>query len=254
MKQAFATLLSSEDYIAPVLILNRNLKELKSQYPLLVMVTKNVVDKAEQYLKKENILYKIVDFLEYSEITKQKDAGTYLLNIASKMNVFTLTEYDKVVFIDADSMFFQNIDDLMNYPDGAMYAELGHINGFAGLFVCIPKNHNLNYYMTLLHSQYMWESDLLGELWFPFKSNIEYQISTNYFVNITLENLEDWNIYDIKGIHFCYHYKPWKYNNINEYFQDYYKEFNNISLQRENIVRFYFEYYLNPLRKEYIDL
>ena len=254
MNQVFVTLLSSEDYIAPVLILNRNLKDLNSQYPLLVMVTENILPKAQKYLNAENIFYKKVNFLEYSEETKIRDAGTYLLNIASKMNVFTLTEYDKVVFIDADSIFLQNIDELFNYPDGAMYAEPNHDEGFAALFVCTPRNHNLDYYMALLHTQYMWESDLLGKLWFPFKSNADYQISTNYFLNITIENLDYWDFRYVKGIHFCYHYKPWKYQTVENYLIDYYKEFEVGSYIRQNIIQYYFDYYLTPLRKEYPEL
>lgn len=39
MNCAYVTLLSSEDYLKPVLILNRNLKELNTNYPLHVMVT-----------------------------------------------------------------------------------------------------------------------------------------------------------------------------------------------------------------------
>lgn len=251
MKQAFVTLLSSEDYIEPVLILNRNLKDLKSQYPLLIMVTKNILPKVQKYLDCEKAFYKEVDFLEYSEITKQKDAGTYLLNIASKMNVFTLTEYDKLVFLDADSIFFQNIDELMNYPDGAMYEEVNSPAGFAALFVCIPKNHNIFFYMNLLHSGYMWESDLLGTLWFPFKSNPDYRIPSTYFLNITIENLDQWDLTALKGIHFCYHYKPWKYKTPEEYLNDYYKEFKVVSNTRKGIIDFYFLYYLNPLRKDY---
>lgn len=254
MKQAFVTLLSSEDYIAPVLILNRNFKDIKSQYPLLVMVTNNILQKAKKYLDKEQVFYKEVNFLEYSEITKEKDAGTYLLNIASKMNVFTLFEYDKIVFIDADSIFFQNIDDLFNYPDGAMYEEPNHIDGFAALFVCTPQNHDLDFYMTLLQSQYMWESDLLGRLWFPFKSNSEYRIPTNYFLNITLENLDCQDFTQVKGIHFCYYYKPWKYQTVEEYLTDYYKEFEIGSYIRQNIIQYYFDCYLKPLRKDYPEL
>ena len=53
MRYAFCTLLSSKDYLVPVLILNRNLHDINSQYPLIVMVTNNIINDVKNYLDKE---------------------------------------------------------------------------------------------------------------------------------------------------------------------------------------------------------
>lgn len=254
MNQAFVTLLSSEDYLKAVLVLNNNLKQINSQYPLLVMVTDNIINNVQPYLEKENIFFKIVEYLHYSKEVEERDKGTYLLNIASKLSVFSLKEYDKIVFIDADSIFLSNIDDLFNYPDGAMYEEPGEFMGFAGMFVCCPRNHYLPYYLTIVQNFPIWESDLLGSLWFPFKTNLDYHIPSKYFVNITLENLNDISINKICGIHFCYYYKPWKYNSVEEYIKDYNKEFHGPHYNRKKIISFYFNQYLLPLKEKYPEL
>ena len=52
---AYVTLLSSDDFLPGVLVLNRNLKELNSLFPLHVLVTNTVSESTIEYLKKEQI-------------------------------------------------------------------------------------------------------------------------------------------------------------------------------------------------------
>ena len=224
MRYAFCTLLSSKDYLVPVLILNRNLHDINSQYPLIVMVTNNIINDVKNYLDKEQINYVVINFVNYSSMVQERDAGSYILNTASKMGIFTLKEYDKLVYFDADSIFFKNIDELFKYPDGAMYDDSNGTDfGFSGMFVCIPRNHNLDFYITVLSNQPIWDGNLLGELWFPFRSNPDYRIPYKYFINITTTNLDQIYLNDeCYGIHFCYFYKPWRYKTVKEYLNDYY--------------------------------
>ena len=42
LKYSYVTLLSSQEYILPVLVLNQSLLNVKSQYPLLVLITDDV--------------------------------------------------------------------------------------------------------------------------------------------------------------------------------------------------------------------
>lgn len=255
MKQAYVTLLSSHNYLKAVIALNQNLIDLNSQYSLLVMVTENIAQQVIPYLQKEKILYQVVNYLNYSTITQKRFKDSYILNIASKLNVFLLKEYDKVVYIDADSFFLTNIDELFNYPDGAMYAEPGCNYGFAGMFVCCPKNHMLEYYIAIIEKFDIWESDLLGALWFPFKTNKDYRIPFQYFVNITLQNLDTYDLTSIKGIHFCYKYKPWNYNDVSEFLQDFNKEFVKHSNHNRFIyVGYYIQKYLIPIQNKYPEL
>lgn len=255
MKQAYVTLLSSSNYLKAVIALNQNLIDLNSQYPLLVMVTKDIASQTIPYLQKEKILYKIVDYLNYSKLTQKNFENSYILNIASKLNVFLLKEYDKIVYIDADSFFLANIDELFNYPDGAMYTEPGYNYGFTGMFVCCPKNHILEYYMAILEKFDIWESDLLGALWFPFKTNKDYRIPFQYFINITLQNLDTYDLTQMKGIHFCYNYKPWNYNNVLDFLQDFDKEFIKYPNHNRFIcVGYYMQKYLIPIQQKYPEL
>lgn len=253
MNQAYITLLSSFDYLPAILILNRNLKELNCRYPLVVMVTEDIISLVQKYLAQESIIYYIVPVLSYSDITVKQYQNNSVLKTASKINLFNLKQYNKLVYIDADSFFLTNIDNLFDYFDGAMYDDGSNV-GFSGLFVCNPNNHNFEYYYNTLKNFPIWDGDLLGTFWFPFKENYSYRIPFEYFINITLESLDDFELTSIKGIHFCYNYKPWKYNFVEDYIIDYSKEFKIKSNNRYNIIRFYINYYLIPLKKDYPDI
>ena len=256
MNYAYVTLLSSIDYIPGVIILNRNLQELNCGYPLYVMITDNIYDKVISYLDKENINYLKVPTIEYPPITLEKMNNKRLETIASKINVFGLDQFDKVVYLDADSFFMKNIDELFNFPDGALYDDGDPCRGFCGLFVCRPRCHRLDYYIVLIHNTSSWESDIIEELWFPFKTNKAYRIPHQYFININLPNFN--SLYPLEdnlfGLHFCGEYKPWKYNNINDYFKEFYQSCNDQSELRNLLVKWYYEQYVEPLKQQYPEL
>lgn len=257
MNYAYVTLLSSEDYLPATLILNQNLKDVNSRYPLLVAVTENIYEQVKPYLEAENILYKIFPFLEYSEATKKiwmQEMGTaYTLNIASKFLLFKLYDYDKLVYLDSDIIIYENIDELFNYPDGAMYNDNG--KPFIGLFTFIPKNHNADYYYVLSNYFERIESDILEPLFFPFKSNPDYRIPFKYYVNITYNNLDTFNLEAMKVFHFCYKYKPWKFLTTKDYIDTFVKEFPGYSqFARTQIVNDYMNCYLYPLFEKYPEL
>lgn len=142
-------------------------------------------------------------------------------NTASKLNVFNMNDLDKVVYIDADSYFLKSIDELFTYPDGAMYEcfSKNEEMGFSGMFVCCPKYHYLDFYKTLLTEHQLLDGSLLGLLWFPYRTNKAYRISSSYFVIMRYEKFN--SLIPIKenifGVHFCSMPKPWKYTNLQEY-------------------------------------
>ena len=223
------------------------------------MITDDIYTEAVKYLKKEKIRYIKVPVIKYSQATI--DATTHdqrtVLNTASKINVFNCHEFDKVVQLDADCMFLKNVDELFNYPDGAMYQDPSWHRGFVGLFVCTPRNHPIDYYQYLITTSSipMYDGDLLESLWLPFFNNSKYQIPSYYFINITLSNFEDYRKNkSIYGIHFCYKFKPWHYLSSEDYFNDYEKELQNDSITRTNIVHFYINHYIIPLQEKYPEL
>lgn len=113
--------------------------------------------------------------LEYSSMMKEKFQNTTRSNIlytASKIQVFTLKEWDKMVYIDADTIFLQNADELFEYPDGAMIKYPNDPYGFSGLFVFCPGNHDEDdFYPTVMREHFCADGDLLGKFWFFVKTS-----------------------------------------------------------------------------------
>jgi glycogenin glucosyltransferase len=58
----------------------------------------------------------------------------------TKLRLWNLTEYSKVVFLDADTLAIQNVDDLFSREDFSAVADVGWPDCFnSGLFVTRPS-------------------------------------------------------------------------------------------------------------------
>lgn len=213
-KKVFMTLLSSKDYLLSIIILDKSFKKVNSKYSLMIAVTEDILDTdIVETFDKYHISYVIIPVFNYSDITiesaKQKGFDT-VLNTASKINLFDLDFFDKIVYLDSDSVVLKNIDELMDYPDGSMlYDE----DPFSGLFVFNPKNHCTEMYKTILSNSNHFDGDMFSNLWFHVKSNQDYRIDISYFYPIYCKNNENMNI---KAVHFINKPKPWLVD-IDEY-------------------------------------
>ena len=123
-----------------------------------------------------------IPVLSYSEKTKQKWKGHSVLNTASKLNIFTLTHYNKLIYIDADCVFYKNCDNLFNYPDGSMLKLQEDVGGCSTLFVIEPKYHEeAKYFRSILKYNDCFDGDLLENLFFIVKHDKRYQIPEKIF-------------------------------------------------------------------------
>ena len=205
-KKAFITLLSSKDYWMSTVILNESLKKTNSKYNLIVAVTEDILDtEIIEIFDKYHISYVVIPVFKYSdstiELAKQRGFDT-VLNTASKICIFDLNYFDKLVYLDSDSVILDNIDDLMDFPDGSM---LYDDDPFSGLFVLNPKNHCTEMYKTILSHSKHFDGDMFSNLWFHVKDNLDYRIDISYFYPIYRQS----NNIKIKAVHFINQPKPW---------------------------------------------
>lgn len=248
-KQAFVTLLATEDYLDAVLVLNESLKRTKNQYPLIAAITDSIFSyEILDTLQLFNIPYVVIPRLEYSKgtiLSCQKRGWNTVLNTASKYSLFNLKYFDKLVYLDADSMVLQNIDDLMNYKDGSMLWDPTEKAGFSASYVFSPINHCIEMYNILSNNSLHVDGDLFSNLWFHLKDNSEYRIPLEYFEyfwGINKENLDR-----IKAVHFVNDKKPWfikknlyPFNNVEQenILDKYYIILNNIKeIKNERFVK-----------------
>lgn len=232
MRQAYVTLLSSENYLEAVLVLNRSLRATNSDFPLVCGMTDTIQNPTvKRILYEEGIIVENIPSLEYNESTKKKYFNYPVLNTASKINLFSLKNYDKLVYIDADTMMLKNSDSLFNYPDGAMIKDEEY--GFSGAFVFCPRNHKEEFYKCIITHCDCFDGDLLGNLWVMTRNDPDYQIPAEFCTNFNNSNRDYEGIFIV---HFCNETKPWL--NPEEFSQD------NPVIQRYNN-------YLREIRYKY---
>ena len=212
-KCGYITLLSSVDYLPAVLALGVSLQQVQSQYPFIIAVTDNIYDNVNPVLKNCPYIIEKVPCLSYSPATYEwiakNEQYDSVKNTASKITLFNLTQYDKLVYIDADCLVIQNIDDLFSRPDGSMIKYDNDPWGFTGLMVFEPKMHNYQLYKYIIETCLGFDGNLIGSLWFPCKSNYAYQIPPTYLWHYDFKDDNNSTTSFVKVIHFCNHPKPW---------------------------------------------
>lgn len=116
MKQAFVTFLSSDGFLPGVITLNRSLKRFgNTNFPLVIMVSEGVSDEVIKTLKVENVNLRVVKAIK-SPYRLQYDFRNFQSTF-TKLRIFGLTEFDKVVYLDADLLVCENIELLFDKPN-----------------------------------------------------------------------------------------------------------------------------------------
>jgi alpha-N-acetylglucosamine transferase len=113
LKGAFVVLLSSESYTVGVLVLAWSLKSVKTQYPLVVLHTEEGLSgESLRALERAGCLLREVERI----VPLQEDSShvqSYYADTWTKLQVFGLTDFERVVMLDADMLVRRNLDELM---------------------------------------------------------------------------------------------------------------------------------------------
>jgi len=146
MNKIFVTLLSTPNYIDGVKVLNKSLKRY-SNIPLLCVCSKSLPEDSIKQLSDENILcHRLEDSVVELVNVNCLVPGTrpHWQFTFDKLLIFGLTQYDKIVFLDADMMVCDDIDGLFDWPDMSavqsgkvLHPDWLHLN--SGLMVIEPN-------------------------------------------------------------------------------------------------------------------
>lgn len=212
--KAYVTLLSSYDYLLAVLVLRESLIAVNSKYPLIVGVIDTLYDKVKPVFDNLDCTIFKIPTLQYrpeviEKYQQQKWYDPHILNTASKIGLLDAPT-EVAVYIDADTMVVQNIDDLFDYPDCSMYFSEREGMGLSGLMVFYPFAHDTNFYRQILESVPCLDGDIFGKLWTPTKTNLMYRIPADYLIDCFdgIDTLLTKN--QVKIVHFGARPKPWQ--------------------------------------------
>jgi glycogenin glucosyltransferase len=234
--RTYTTIITTDDYLFGALTLHKSLMLTKPRYDLIVVLTKNISANGKRALDRAGIKTMTLDrdyaMGEEAKATNTKSGLSHWNNTLSKLLIYEMTQYEKIVFLDSDMIVLQNLDHLFELPhmSGVTADKLteGHehwIELNAGLVVIEPQAGLAGSIMShvselenekecfgmerLVHAHYPdWPKR--SELHLDQKYNVFFS-SVERYVNRHGYNL-NWNSPDDKTIavvHFIGSEKPW---------------------------------------------
>jgi alpha-N-acetylglucosamine transferase len=227
---SYITLITNPDYLPGAIALARSLRMVDSAAPLTALVLRDLPELDQ--LEAAGCTLLRVDPLPFSDefrarhsreaqhkaapFTKgnKPDFHNPLHNFV-KLRLWELEQFEKVVFLDADTIVVQNIDRLFSFPEFVaapnLYESLedfGRMN--SGVFVAKPNRATFDHMLhTLDQPDTFWRrtDQTFLETYFPDWEGLPYTYNTLQYVWFNLPALWDWQ--RVRVIHYQYE-KPWE--------------------------------------------
>ncbi|XP_047432277.1 glycogenin-2 isoform X2 [Mugil cephalus] len=147
--EAFVTLATTDSYCMGATVVARSLRRHGTTRHIVVMVTPNISEQSRLAL--ENVFDEVitVDTMNSGDDLRLSLLGRPELGITfTKIHCWTLTQYSKCVFLDADTLVLGNVDTLFEREELSAAPDPGWPDCFnSGVFVFRPS---LNTYTRLL--------------------------------------------------------------------------------------------------------
>jgi alpha-N-acetylglucosamine transferase len=233
MRRAFATLVTNEEYGRGALALVRSLRWTGTDAPVVVLAT-NEAEHLDE-LEREGCRIVAVRQPPVSDAFRQRHSREALHRAAPfnkgskpafhdpvdnfcKLELWKLEDYDKIVFLDADSVVVKPIDMLFGFPEFAgapnVYETLADFHRLnSGVFVAEPSRATYDCLLARLDrpGKFWRRTDqTFLEAFFPDWHKLPYTFNTMQYVYFNLPELWVWK--SIRVVHYQYE-KPWSEEN-----------------------------------------
>jgi len=146
MKNSYVSILTTDSYLFGALTLWKSLQDTKPKYPFHLLVTPNLSAETKTLIEKSGIKTIKIDPIKNPILNDPKDRRYYNY---SKLNMWSLTQFDKIVYLDADMIVMHNIDELFEKPNmsstnagGELHKDWKQLN--SGLIVLEPSQSIFN--------------------------------------------------------------------------------------------------------------
>lgn len=140
MTEAYVTLVATDSYAAGALVLSHKLRDLGSKKEIVCLVTLNISSRIRDILSQVCTVIQ-VDTIRSTDFDNLELLGRPELDITfTKIRLWRLTQYSKIVFLDADTYPLRNIDELFENTTFSAAPDAGWPDCFnSGVFVTEPS-------------------------------------------------------------------------------------------------------------------
>lgn len=231
-RTAYVTLVTNRDYVFGASALLRSLRHSGTSADLVVLYTPgvdeddlSVLTAFEPRLGRCDRLPTSDAFNERHERGRLHKAAPFTkggkpvfhtpLDNFVKLRLWQLTDYDKVVFIDADALVLKNLDKLFGYPEFCaapnVYESLGDFHRMnSGVFTAVPGKATFAAMLERLDQpEAFWRrtDQTFLESYFPDWHGLPVYYNMLQYVWFNLPDLWDWR--QVHVLHYQYE-KPWQ--------------------------------------------
>uniref|UniRef100_A0A3Q3NQE1 glycogenin glucosyltransferase n=1 Tax=Labrus bergylta TaxID=56723 RepID=A0A3Q3NQE1_9LABR len=140
--QAFVTLATNDSYAKGAMVLGQSLRNHNTTKKLVALIGPHVAEPCREVLSSIYDEVCVVDVMDSGDaahlsLMKRPDLGVTF----TKLHCWTLTQYSKCVFMDADTLVLSNIDELFEREELSAAPDPGWPDCFnSGVFVFKPSN------------------------------------------------------------------------------------------------------------------
>uniref|UniRef100_A0A0D9W768 Hexosyltransferase n=1 Tax=Leersia perrieri TaxID=77586 RepID=A0A0D9W768_9ORYZ len=133
-EEAYATLLYGDEFVLGVRVLGKSIRDTGTRRDLVVLVSDGVSDYSRKLLQADGWIVQHITLLANpNQVRPKRFWGVY-----TKLKIFNMTSYRKVVYLDADTVVVKSIDDL--FKCGKFCGNLKHSERMnSGVMVVEPS-------------------------------------------------------------------------------------------------------------------
>lgn len=144
--QAWVTLATNDTYGLGALTLGKSLHRVGTTRKLVILITSGVTSLMRERLSDVFDLVQEVNVFDSSDAANLQLLARPDLGITfTKLHCWRLTQYKKAVFLDADVLVLQNVDELFSRDELSAAPDVGWPDCFnSGVFVFQPSNETYN--------------------------------------------------------------------------------------------------------------
>uniref|UniRef100_A0A3Q2VLL7 glycogenin glucosyltransferase n=1 Tax=Haplochromis burtoni TaxID=8153 RepID=A0A3Q2VLL7_HAPBU len=203
--QAFVTLATNDSYAKGAMVLGQSLRSHNTTRKLVALLGPHVAEPCRDVLRSIFDEVHVVDVMDSGDsahlaLMKRPDLGVTF----TKLHCWTLTQYSKCVFMDADTLVLSNIDELFEREELSAAPDPGWPDCFnSGVFVFRPSNETHEKLITFCGENGSFD-DISKHL--PFIYNLSSIAIYSY-----LPAFKQYG-QGAKVVHFLGKVKPWNYS------------------------------------------